>query len=278
MIEQVPEVMSEEFKPSSERLAEALERARRYWQKRREALASQAALAAPGEPPPPFTIALSREAGTNAGEVARAIGERVGWHVYDHELVEWIARQMGVRTALLETIDEKRMSWLEELFRGFSSGPMLSETAYVDHLTQTLFALAAHGECVIVGRGAAQVLPPETTLRVRLVGPLRDRIAAVRRRFSLSEDEAKRWVEQTDQERRAFVQDHFARDPADPAGYDLLLNVFRFTPAECADQTVTALHQLQGHARRQAEAGAAKQGQNDHARRAADKLSSPDRE
>ena len=245
MNEQVPEVMSEEFRPSSERLAEALDRARRYWQKRREALAALDALPAPT--PPPFTIALSREAGTNAEEVARAIGERLGWHVCDHELVEWIARQMGVRTALLETIDEKRMSWLEELFQGFSSGPMLSETAYVDHLAQTLLALGAHGECVIVGRGATLVLPPETTLRIRLVGPLRERVAAARRRFSFSEEEAKRWVEETDRERRAFVQDHFAGDPADPAHCDLCLNVFRFTPEECAEHAATALHHLQGH-------------------------------
>jgi hypothetical protein len=93
MIDQPAEVMSEELKPSSERMAEALERARRYWHKCRE---YQVALGAhPAAAPPPFTVALNCEAGANGPAVARAIGDRLGWHVYDHELVEWTAREMG---------------------------------------------------------------------------------------------------------------------------------------------------------------------------------------
>ena len=48
-----------------------------------------------------------------------------------------------------------------------TAGPAAS--GYVHRLIQTLLSLAAKGECVILGRGAAQALPPQTTLRVRLV-------------------------------------------------------------------------------------------------------------
>src|SRR5262249_41409867 len=51
---------------------------------------------------------------------------------------------------------------------------------------ETLLSRAAHGECIIVGRGAAQVLPPKTTLRVRMVGPLQDRITATQHRYHCS--------------------------------------------------------------------------------------------
>jgi cytidylate kinase len=230
------------FKPSSERLAEALERARRGWQRRLEPPVKPC----PPRPiPPPFTIALSDEAGANGPAVAYALGERLGWQVYDHELVDWIARETGVRADLLKEVDERRVGWLEESLQALLAGLSVSELTYVHHLGQTLLALASHGECVIVGRGAAQALPPATTLRVRLVGPLKDRVAAIQRHCGLSPDEAARWVKQRDRERSAFVKEHFHKDPTEPDQYDLLLNAFRFSAAECAEITGTALRLLQ---------------------------------
>ena len=41
--------------------------------------------------PPSFTIALSREAGTQAGEIAHELGMKLNWPVFDRELVERIA-------------------------------------------------------------------------------------------------------------------------------------------------------------------------------------------
>src|SRR5437667_7414343 len=121
-----------DLKDSAERLLEALERARRHWQRRRTAEGSLVPPEPP--PPPPVTIALSCEAGANGLAVARAVGDRLGWHVYDHELVEWIAREMGVRAELLKSVDQKRMSWLLEILQGFSFGPVVTEEAYVYHL------------------------------------------------------------------------------------------------------------------------------------------------
>jgi cytidylate kinase len=223
------------FTASTARVAEALARAVGHWKSRREARAL-----------PPFTIALDGEAGANAGAVARAIGDRLGWQVYDHELVEGIARDMGVRADLLDSVDEKRMGWLQELCQGLFVGRPVSDTTFAHHLGQTLLALAAHGECVLVGRGAAQVLPPETTLRVRLVGPRKGRIAEVRRRFGYSFEEAARWVDQTDRERKAFVKEHFRRDLTDPEQYDLVLNAIRYPPAQCAEIAAASLHLLEG--------------------------------
>jgi cytidylate kinase len=98
---------------------------------------------------------------------------------------------------------------------------------------------------VIVGRGAAQVLPPATTLRVRLVGPVKDRIEGIRQRFGITPEEAAAWIEKTDQARARFVKEHFLKDTTDPRSYDLVLNSSRFSIAECAELIVDALHRLQ---------------------------------
>jgi cytidylate kinase len=177
--------------------------------------------------------------------VGRAVGERLGWVVYDRELVQHVAADMGVRTSLLESLDEKHRSWLLECLEAFASTPGVSESAYARRLLETLLSLSAHGECVIVGRGAAQVLPLGLTLRVRLVAPVDDRVRVVCQRLGIPDGEATRWVARTDGERIRFVSDHFRKDSTDPRQYDLILNTSHFSVTECADLIIEALRRLQ---------------------------------
>jgi hypothetical protein len=201
----------------------------------------------PPPSPPAFTVALSREAGANGALVGRAVGERLGWPVYDRELLERVAAEMGEQAGLLESLDEKQRGWLVECLEFFSSTPAVSQGSYVRHLLGVVLSLAARGRCVIVGRGVPQVLPAATTLRVRVVAPLAVRVEVVRQRLGLDRAAATRWVEKTDGERARFVQDHFHKDPSDPCGYDLILNSGRFSVAECSELLVEALHRLQAH-------------------------------
>jgi len=231
---------------SSERLANAMERVRRQWQTQRKA--ETIAGIAPVQPPAAFSIAMSREAGTNGSQIARAVGERLGWLVYDRELVQHVAEDMGVRANLLGSLDEKHRSWLLECLEACASAPAVSEGGYTRHLVETLLSLGVHGDCVIVGRGAAQVLPAAVTLRVRLVGPAEERIKTVCQKFGVTKDEAKRSLEKTDGQRVRFVRDHFRKDPTDPRGYDLVLNTSRWSVNECAELIIEALHRLQAHA------------------------------
>ena len=227
-----------------------VEKAFRHWEVQRRAAAAKLDLSP--RIAQAFTIALSREAGTQGTAVAQEVGKRLGWHVYDHELVQLIAREMGLRTALLESVDERQQPWLVETVEAFLSAPqrsyaepLVSETTFVRHLVETVRALGAHGECVIVGRGASFLLPFETTLRVRLVGPEAERIVALSRRLGISQQEALCKVESLDRERTEFVRDHFHRDPTDPHNYDLVLNAARFPIAESAEIIIDALRHLQ---------------------------------
>jgi cytidylate kinase len=211
----------------TQRHAQALEKMQKHWQERRQQAHKPTA--------PAVTIALTREAGCPGTSVAREVGSRLGWPVYDHELLELIAEEMGLRVNLLESIDERRQSWILESLETFAEARFVSENSYVRHLIQTILSLGAHGQCLIVGRGAAQILPVQTTLRVRLVAEREDRITALAARLGLPRDEAARKVEQTDRERVAFIKDHFQRDPTEIHQYDLVLNTSRWSVADCAD-------------------------------------------
>ncbi len=190
----------------------------------------------------PFSIALSRETGTRGPAVARAVGERLGWQVYDQELLELVARDLKVRVKLLKDIDERHITWLQECVEAFAAVPAVREGKYVHHLIEVLLSLAARGRSVIVGRGSPFVLPSATTLRVRLIAPLEDRIDIVGHEQKLARSAAARFVELTDRERVQFVKLHFQRDSSDPQHYDLVLNTAQFSIDQCAGLVVDALH------------------------------------
>ena len=232
--------------PSSHRLAEAMSKAQHHWETRH--------LAEAGETPagctiPAVTVAVSREAGANGALVARAVADRLGWPLYDKELLQRIASEMGVHAHLLSSVDEKRKSWLTEAFESLGSGSVLNASSYVKRLGETLFSLAAHGECVLVGRGAAQILPASSTLRVRMVAPLEARINTVRQREHISREEAARCVTEIERERARFVKDHFQKDVADAHDYDLVLNTARFSVEGCADVILEAVQRFQARVR-----------------------------
>jgi cytidylate kinase len=175
---------------------------------------------------------------------ATEVGKRLEWPVYDQEIINKIAEEMGKPSPKVRGVDERYFNWLEECMAGLLTDYHVSPAAYLKYLIGTVRALGVKGRCVIVGRGANFILPPETTLRVRLIGDLKDRIQVIGRRRGVSNREAARWIETTEAERVRFVQCNFGKNPADPQYYDLVLNTSRLSAAECADTIIHTLHAM----------------------------------
>jgi hypothetical protein len=213
---------------------ESLLRAARHWDERRQTQTRK-------DESTGITIAISREVEAGGPTLARELGKRLGWAVYDHELLERIASDLGVHAKLLQSVDEHRGNWLQEQFESLVGVPHVATSAYVHRLVKVLLALGQHGECVIVGRGAAIVLPRESTFRVRLVAPRKHRVLALGRRLGLGAPEADALLAAQDRERVDFVRAHFSSDPEAPSNYDLILNTEEFSATECADLVVEAL-------------------------------------
>jgi cytidylate kinase len=182
-----------------------------------------------------LTIALARQPGTPAADVARAVGTQLGWPVYDRELLERVAQEVNVPVKVLEPLDEQPQSWFLECLQTIAVPARISESRYVHHLTMVIQELADAGRCVIIGRGAAHILPARSTLRVHLVGDLEDRVAAFRAGCGLEWRAAGRRVMELERAWTRFVLDTFHRDPRLPHSYDLVLNTSQWPAARCAD-------------------------------------------
>ena len=59
-------------------------------------------------------IAISREAGTDAGEVARLLGQKLGWEVLDR--ASWTAWPSGSMSParMLDLVDETHSNWADD--------------------------------------------------------------------------------------------------------------------------------------------------------------------
>ncbi len=193
-----------------------------------------------------FTIAFSREAGSGGITVAREVGRRLSWPVYDQELMENLAKELKVDVSFLEDYDERRGSFLVDTIKAFSASAGVTEVTYFRRLVQMLHVLGARGECLVVGRGSTFVLPLDTTLRVRIVATRDDRIAFIARERNVSPVEAARFVDTKDRDRQKFIKDHFHKDPADPQNYDLIINRSRFSIDETAEMVIEALQRMSG--------------------------------
>jgi cytidylate kinase len=223
---------------SSEHVVEALSRL--------EQIAKSKIVARPTAPA--ISVAISRQTGALGSEIARAVGARLNWAVYDKELLELIAQEKGLQKSLLEQLDECYVSWLEQVVTNFGTRSNLTEATYLKQLLHVLAALGRAGHCVIVGRGAAHVMPVETTLRVRIVAPREARVVNVERTRGLTRAETERWLDKTDADRLAFSLHYFHKDNNDAANYDLLLNSQRFSTDDCVALIAEGALKLEKHA------------------------------
>jgi len=193
--------------------------------------------AAPRQPftPEAISIAVSREAGSRGGTIALRAAKKLGWHVYHQELLEYLAQEGASRQDPVGSLSEEAAQWANERLETLLRQQSLSQHPSIRELARIVLALGAQGEAVILGRGSGFVLPPETTLHVRVVAPLADRVAYMSQWMRLTMEQAAKQVEMRDQRRAEFILTYFHRQPSEIHYYDLILNSFLLGEETCAD-------------------------------------------
>ncbi len=171
---------------------------------------------------PVFTI--SREPGSGGRIIAKALGEKLGLDVFHQEIIHEMAESAHVGSQLVEILDEKGLSLLEDWVHSLVNERHLWPDRYMKHLMKVVGTIGRHGGAVMVGRGANFILPPERRLSVRIIAPRESRVRNVAETFELSTEEAERRLARTEANRKAFVRKYFYTDIANPLHYDLIIN------------------------------------------------------
>ena len=190
--------------------------------------------------PTGLTIAISREAGARGATIAQRAGEKLGWEVYSQETLEYGAQNAVFRQGVLEKLPAAAAEWVEDELRRVLERPNLSHNPNIADLGRLVLALGAQGNVILLGRGAGFLLPTRSTLHVRLVAPLADRVAYMSQWLRLTEEEAAEQVRKRDHRRTDFLATHFHRKPNDIHVYDIILNTSMFGEDRSADLIAAA--------------------------------------
>ena len=139
-------------------------------------------------------ITISREFGARGRSLAKELGKRTGFKVWDKELLTAITEEAGADERFLASLDERRRKLIDDTLVGSFMGSKHSNTHYFRSLLRVVHTIAAHGKGIIVGRGSNYILKSPGTLRIRVVCPFDQRVSFVAERDGITEVNAMKLV------------------------------------------------------------------------------------
>jgi cytidylate kinase len=193
-----------------------------------------------GRIPHSLTIALSRQAGSRGGSIARRVGVKLGWQVYNQDMLEYIAQEGTFRQDMDAGLTPEMTRWTETRLDQLLREQNLTQHPSMLELARMVLTLGATGESILLVRGSGFILPRPSTLHVRLVAPPADRIAYMSQWLRLTDAEAAEEIRRRDERRAEFIETHFHRKLGDAEHYDLLLNSSHLGEEVCAELIVQA--------------------------------------
>ena len=193
-------------------------------------------------------ITIARLYGAGGDTVGKMLAERLKFDFLSTEMIDEVARRLELPKEEVEAADEQPGSFLSRLLialgaanpepavhsEGTAWTPPYADPhldprrAVVEHTQEVIKEAARSGNVVIVGRGGAYILSDlDGALHVFLRASESARAKVIMERDRLSEEEARRKIKQTDENRRAYVKQVYGHTWDLPGHYDLVLDTGR---------------------------------------------------
>lgn len=190
-------------------------------------------------------ITISREFGARGAAFASHLARKIGYKVWDKDLLQAITEEVGAGLKTVESVDERRRQTVEDTVTGFFHN-IPTNVSYLRSLIRVVSTIEEFGNSIIVGRGANYICKNPKALHVKIVSPLKFRIEDYAKRENISTTEVKRLIESKDNERREFIYQNFHRDMNESSDYDIVINANSFTLDEMAEMVIHAYEKKAG--------------------------------
>ncbi len=189
----------------------------------------------------PF-ITIAREPGSGGHPIGRMVAQELKFQFLDDELLDDIAKSTKKRKEILQDIDEKGRSNIDDLLQGLLNPDYVSDITYVSEMIKVVLSHAYKGNVVILGRGANFITPFAQGLHVRLTAPYPVRLRRAIDFEGHTLDKARDVVTKLQKDRKEFVKQYLRKDIEDSNSYDLSINTTYFSPAQATDMILKAFH------------------------------------
>ena len=150
-------------------------------------------------------IAISRQYGSGGRQIGRLVSERLGIPFYDKEIIQQAACQSGIHTSYFADADQNGTgSLLYSITPGVPFELPIQDKLYLAQ-REAILTLAADGPCVIVGRGACEVLKgQQPLLRVFIYADIGTRIKRALEEYEQPPENIERRICEIDKKRMAY--------------------------------------------------------------------------
>ncbi len=173
-------------------------------------------------------ITISRGSQSGGQRLADCLGSNLGYRVISRED---LSREAARRYGVVE----------ESLRRGLEQAPSFWDRFRIDRqiyrcVAQATLCQMVRDDNVVYHGHAGHLLLRDVThvLRIRLIVPMRERIAFATAELGYSESEAEAYIRKRDEERVSWTRFLYGIEWGDPALYDITLNLERISiPAAC---------------------------------------------
>ena len=168
-------------------------------------------------------ITISRMVGAGGAELAARVASRLGWQLVDNELVDAVAKRLGVPVEEVVEREERVPTLVQRLADALALGapevlsstptPLPpSEERILEVTANVIEEAVATGPTVVVGRGAQWVLGErEDSLHVFCYAARAELAARIAARLSLSIKDAEKYVIESNRQREQYVRSHWNR-------------------------------------------------------------------
>ena len=180
-------------------------------------------------------ITISREAYCGGDEFAQKLADKLGYKLYNREIIAMASEKSGIHEDHFEFAEKKPTnSVLYSIVMGMYS----SRGAYVkldDVFTddkiykvqaEIIRDMAKEGNCIFVGRCSDYILRNrKNCINIFLRGNEQDRVDAAVKAEGITEAEAKKLVSRADKKRRSYYNYYTNREWGHISNYDISLNL-----------------------------------------------------
>jgi cytidylate kinase len=182
-------------------------------------------------------VTVSRQYGSGGSEVAERVAHALGWQLWDNALVDEVARRLGMSAEEVSAREARVPSLPERIASALALGmpevmPTVADLAAqpseerIVAVTQRVIEEAVHaGPSVLVGRGAQCMLAERAdALHAYCYAPVEALASYIVTTLGVAPDDARRVVNERNQQREQYVKRHWKRDWRDPANYHVCVN------------------------------------------------------
>jgi cytidylate kinase len=193
-------------------------------------------------------IAISRQTGSGGHTVGKLLAEKLGYEFYDKEIVAEVATHMDIDEKLVldsgENMSDQDYLDLQSGFIPYYKEASIPYDEMMEAQNKVIHKIAENGNCVIVGRGAAEILDDrDDVFSVFIHASMEHRIERVQRHEGVTgkEDFIRKELEEKDHTREIYHRYFFKKEWGRVENYHMALDTTVFTKTDITELIIEAI-------------------------------------